>query len=78
MPTLVTVWSISVLVGLHVIQQIPKMPEHVLNLFESPLVLGGTDLNLFEPPSFLRHTGLDRVRPMANRSAVHSVYGLTD
>ena len=47
---LVTVRLVSVVVGLNVIQHILEVPEHVLNLFEPPPVLGGTVLNLFEPP----------------------------
>ena len=47
---LVIVRLVGVLVGLDVIQHILKDPDHMLNIFEPPLVLGGTVLNLFEPP----------------------------
>ena len=52
--TLVTVQLVRFLIGMDVIQYVLKVPEHVINRFESPPVDGGTVLNLFEPPPVLR------------------------
>ena len=78
MLSLVTGQLVIVLVGSDIIQNVLEVPEYVLNLFEPPPVLGGTVLNLFEPPPALGCTSLDRVKPIVNRLAVHSVLSLMD
>ena len=78
MLALITASLVTVSVYLDVLQPIWKVPEHVLDLFEKPPVLGGTVVNQFEPPPVLGRTGLDRIKPIVNRLAVHSILSWTD